>query len=64
MLWDRDLRTKTDYDRGRPPNAVCRFDRFKENQFISKNAKKLRNTGIFINGDFSKGTRKLRKKLW
>ena len=38
--------------------------RFKDKQRILNNAKKLKNTGIYIYEDFSKDTMELRKSLW
>ena len=57
-------KTKTDQDQDRPRTVVCRINRFKDKQHILNNAKKLKNTGIFIYEDFSNDTMELRKSLW
>ena len=44
----------------RPPTIICRFNMFKDKQEILNNAKKLRDTGIYIYQDFSKDTMDLR----
>ena len=41
---------------GKPKSIVCRFLRFKDKQKILSNAKKLKNTGIFIYEDYCKKT--------
>ena len=43
---------------------ICRITKFKEKQEILKNAKLLKNTGIFVYEDFCKDTMELRKELW
>ena len=43
---------------------ICRTTKFKEKQEILKNAKLLKNTGIFVYEDFCKDTMELRKELW
>ena len=43
---------------------ICLITKFKEKQKILKNAKLLKNTGIFIYENFCKDTMKLRKELW
>ena len=48
----------------RPRTIVCRFLRFKGKQKILQNAKKLKDTGIFIYEDFYSDTMELRKSLW
>ena len=57
-------KTKTGQNRDRPRTVVCRLNRFKDKQRILNNAKKLKNTGIYIYEDFSKDTMELRKSLW
>ena len=54
---------KSGQDRDRPRTVVCRLNRFKDKQRILNNAKKLKNTGIFIHEDFSKDTMEFRKSL-
>ena len=44
--------------------VFCRLNRFRDKQCVLNNAKKLKNTGIFIYEDFSKDTMELRKWLW
>ena len=51
-------------DKKKPRSIVCRFLRFKDKQKILSNAKKLKNTGIFIYEDYCKETMDLRKSLW
>ena len=55
---------KTNQNQDRPCTIVYRLNRFKDKQCILNNAKKLKNTGIFIYEDFSKDTMELRKSLW
>ena len=43
---------------------VCRFLRFKDKQKILQNAKKLKDTGVFLHDDFCSDTMELRKSLW
>ena len=49
---------------GHPCTIICRFNQFKDKQQILNNAKKLRDTGIYIYENFSKDTMDLRKALW
>ena len=51
-------------DKKKPRSIVCRFLRFKDKQKILSNAKKLKNTGIFIYEDYCKETMYLRKSPW
>ena len=51
-------------NQNRPRTIVCRITKFKEKQKILKNAKLLKNTGIFIYENFCKDTMELRKELW
>ena len=46
----------------RPWTVICRFVRFKDK--ILQNAKKLKNTEIYIHKDFCKGTIELKKSIW
>ena len=48
----------------KPQTVVCKFLRSKEKHKVLLNAKKLKDTGIFIYEDFSKATMELRKSLW
>ena len=48
----------------RPLTIICRFNKFKDKQQIRNNAKKLRDTGIYIYENFSKDTMDLRKTRW
>ena len=50
-------------NQNRPRTIVCRITKFKEKQKILKNAKLLKNTGIFIYEDFCKDRMELRKEL-
>ena len=43
---------------------VCNLLSFKEKKLVMKNAKKLKNTNIFIDKDFSPETIEYRKQLW
>ena len=43
--------------------VVCKLLRFKDKHKVLLNAKKLKDTGIFIYEDFSKATMELRKSL-
>ena len=47
-----------------PRTIILKLLNFKDKERILKNAKYLKNTGIFINEDFSKETIEKRKKLW
>ena len=57
-------RNQSGQHQGRPRTIICRFNKFKDKQQILNNAKKLRDTGIYIYEDFSKDTMDLRKTLW
>ena len=48
----------------RPRTIVCNLLSFKEKKLVMKNAKKLKNTNIFIDKDFSPETIEYRKQLW
>ena len=48
----------------RPRTIICRLLRFKEKPRFIQSSKKLRNTCIFIYGDFYKDTMDLRKQSW
>ena len=48
----------------RSRTIICKFLRFKDKQKILKNAKKLKNSGIYIYEDFCNDTMELRKSLW
>ena len=48
----------------RPRTIVCNFLRFKDKQKILQNAKKLKDTGIYVYEDFSNETMEVRKSLW
>ena len=65
---DRCHRLSKKGNQNRPCTIICRITKFKEKQKILKNAKLLKNTGIFIYEDFCKDTMELRKnfdkKLW
>uniref|UniRef100_A0A147BIZ2 Myosin light chain kinase n=1 Tax=Ixodes ricinus TaxID=34613 RepID=A0A147BIZ2_IXORI len=50
--------------RGKPRPIILRFGNYNERQNVLRNAKKLKGTRIFINEDFSKNVRMIRKKLW
>ena len=49
---------------GHPHTIICQLNKFKDKQQILNNAKKLRDTDIFIYEDFSKNTMDLWKTLW
>ena len=51
-------------NQNRPRTIICCITKFKEKQKILKNAKLLKNTGIFIYEDFCKGTMESRRELW
>ena len=57
-------KSKTGQNRDRPRTVVRRLNRFEDKQCILNNAKKLKNTGIYIYEDFSKDTMELRKLQW
>ena len=48
----------------RPCTIICTFLHFKDKQKILKNAKKFKNSGIYIYEDFCNDTMELRKSLW
>ena len=48
----------------RPRTIILKLLNYQDKERIMENAKKLKNTGIFINEDFSKETIEKRKKLW
>ena len=47
----------------KPRTIVCNLLSFKEKKLVMKNAKKLKNTNIFIDEDFSPETMEYRKQL-
>ena len=57
----RQSREKT---QNRPRTIVCHITKFKKKQKILKNAKLLKNTGIFIYEDFCKDTIEFMQELW
>ena len=54
----------TTKNQNRPRTIICKLNKFKDKQKILKNAKCLKNTGIYIYEDFCKDTMDLRKELW
>ena len=48
----------------RSHTIICQFSKLKDKQLILNNAKKLRDTGIYIYEDFSKDTMNLQKIIW
>lgn len=48
---------------GRPRTIVAKFLHFKDKQYVLYNSRKLKNSGIFLNEDFSKETNAIRKEL-
>ena len=50
-------------NKSKPRTVVCKFLRSKDKHKVLLNAKKLKDTGIFIYEDFSKATMELRKFL-
>ena len=48
----------------RPRTVICIFVHFKEKQKILQNAKKLKNTEIYIYEYFCKDTMEQKKSLW
>ena len=48
----------------KPRTIVYNLLSFKEKKLVMKNAKKLKNTNIFIDEDFSPETMEYRKQLW
>ena len=51
-------------NQNRPYTIICHITKLKEKQKLLKNAKRLKNTGIFIYEDFCKDTTELRKEFW
>ena len=51
-------------NQNRPRTIICRITKFKEKQEILKNAKHLKNTGIFIYEDLCKDTIELNKEVF
>ena len=56
-------KTKSDQDQDNPCTVVCRFNIRKDKQCILNNAKKLKDTDIFIYEGLSKENMELRKTL-
>ena len=48
----------------KPRTIVCNLLSFKEKELVMKNAKKLKNTNIFIDEDFCPETISYSKQLW
>ena len=61
-IGSRKIKTSQIWDR--PRTVVCRLNRLKDKQRILNNAKKMKNTGLFIYENFLKDTMELRKSLW
>ena len=51
-------------NKSKPRAVVCKFLHSTDKHQILQNAKKLKNTEIFIYKDFSNATMELRKSLW
>ena len=51
-------------NQNRPYTIICHITKLKEKQKLLKNAKRLKNTGIFIYEDFCKDKTELRKEFW
>ena len=51
-------------NKSKPRTVVCKFLRSKDKHKVLLNAKKLKDTGIFIYEDFTKATMELRKSIW
>ena len=51
-------------DERKPRCIVFKLLNYKDKELILNNASRLKNTGIFVNEDFSKETLEKRKKLW
>ena len=60
----RGANWKRQKEMNQPRTIILKLLNFKDKERILKNAKYLKNTGIFINEDFSKETIEKRKKLW
>ena len=52
------------HKRNRPRTIIFKLNKFKDKQKILRNARNLKDTGIFIYEDFCDDTMKLRKSLW
>ena len=53
-----------DKDKKRPRTIMLRLANFKDKSIILKNENKLKGKHIYINKDFIRETKELRKKLW
>ena len=60
----RGANWKRQKEMNQPRTIILKLLNFKDKERILKYAKYLKNTGIFINEDFSKETIEKRKKLW
>ena len=56
--------TKYQKDNNQPRTIVMKLLNYKDKVKILKNARRLKDTGIYINEDFSKETTEIRKRLW
>ena len=52
------------HKRNRPRTIIFKLNKFKDKQKILRNARNLKDTGIFIYEDFCDDTMELRKSLW
>ena len=56
--------TKRQEENGLPRTSIIKLLSYQDKINILKNAKKLKETGTYINEDFSRETTEKRKKLW
>ena len=56
--------TNSSKNQNRSRTIICKVTKNKNKQKILKNAKCLKDKGIFIYEDFSKDTMNIQKKLW
>ena len=60
----RTKRNYKDKDKKCPRTIILRLANFKDKSIITKNVNKLKGSDVYINEDFSRETKELRKKVW
>ena len=57
-------RRKRNHNKGKPRTIVFKLHSYEDKERIMRNVYQLKNTGYYINKDFSKATLNVRAELW
>ena len=57
-------RTKRNHNKDKPRTIVFKLHSYEDKERIMRNVYQLKNTGYYINKDFSKATLNVRAELW